>query len=286
MIKVAVANKGSLSESSVTLLKEAGYATRQDSRQLVLEDAVNQVQFFYLRPRDIAIYVGSGTLDVGITGLDLLLDSKAPAHQVKELGFARSTFRFATNSNEINSLADLNGKRVATSYPNLLQSYFSQNNVQAQIVQLDGAVESSIELGVADAIADVVSSGTTIKQAGLHIFDQSILESQAILIRSPKFSAEAPELSVLVKRLEGVLTAKEYILLDYDIPTAKLPVASQITPGFEGPTISTLGVQGDAQGWSAVRVMVGRKDMNNIMDQLYEVGARAILATEIIASRL
>ena len=154
------------------------------------------------------------------------------------------------------------------------------------MVKLDGAVESAIELGVADIIADVVSTGSTLKQAGLKVFGEPILNSQAILIKSPKVDELDTGLTRLIKRLEGVLTARKYVLLDYDIPRGALEQAVKITPGFEGPTVTDLPHNNGGMAWSAVRAMIPERDVNQIMDDLHEVGARAILVTQILASRL
>ncbi|KLU11626.1 MULTISPECIES: ATP phosphoribosyltransferase [Kocuria] len=281
MLRVAVPNKGALSEAAVTMLKEAGYRQRRDSRELVLVDPEANIEFFYLRPRDIAVYVGGGTLDVGITGRDLLLDSGAHADEDLALDFARSTFRFAGPAGRYSSIAELAGRRIATSYDGLLRDYLAERGVDASVVRLDGAVESSIRLGVADAIADVVETGNTLRAAGLQVFGEPIMTSEALLIRSRR--AEEPEgLSVLRRRLQGVLVARQYVMMDYDVAEELVEAATQITPGMEGPTISRLG-RGNA--W-AVRAMVPKSETNKVMDALYDVGARAILVSPIQAARI
>ncbi len=281
MLKIAIPNKGSLADSSIAILKEAGYRQRTDSRDLVLVDNENNVEFYYLRPRDIALYVGSGELEAGITGRDLLIDSGAAAVEVLALDFGGSTFRFAGPSNENLKLSDLNGKRVATAYPGLVAGFFEKNSIKAQVVRLDGAVESSVRLGVADFIADVVSTGNTLRQAGLAIFGDPILESEAVLIT--RSSTKMPQgLEILQRRLQGVVTARQYVLLDYDIPKVSVTKACAITPGLESPTISPL----QKEDWVAVRAMVLRKDTNRLMDELWALGARGILVTDIHACRL
>ena len=281
MLKIAIPNKGSLADSSIAILKEAGYRQRADSRDLVLIDSENNVEFYYLRPRDIALYVGSGELEAGITGRDLLIDSGASAVEVLALDFGGSTFRFAGPANEKLQLSDLNGKRVATAYPGLVGNYFEKNSIKAQVVRLDGAVESSVRLGVADLIADVVSTGNTLRQAGLAIFGEPILVSEAVLIS--RSSTNMPQgLEILQRRLQGVVTARQYVLLDYDIPKASIDKACAITPGLESPTISPL----QKEDWVAVRAMVLRKDTNRLMDELWALGARGILVTDIHACRL
>lgn len=281
MLRIAVPNKGSLADASIEILKEAGYRQRTDSRDLVLIDPANAVEFYYLRPRDIAIYVGSGELEAGITGRDLLIDSGAAAQEILPLDFGGSTFRFAGPAQEKLSLASISGKRVATAYPGLVQKHLADLKIKADVVRLDGAVESSIRLGVADLIADVVSTGNTLRQAGLAIFGDPILVSEAILIKG-NASAAVAELEILIRRLQGVVTARQYVLLDYDIPTKSVDQACAITPGLESPTISPL----QKPAWVAVRAMVLRKDTNRLMDELWALGARGILVTDIHACRL
>jgi ATP phosphoribosyltransferase len=281
MLRIAIPNKGSLADESIAILKEAGYKQRSDSRDLVLVDVANAVEFYYLRPRDIAIYVGSGELEAGITGRDLLIDSGAQASEVMALNFGGSTFRFAGPTAKGYSLKDINGKRVATAYPGLVQSHLSSLGISAEVVRLDGAVESSVRLGVADLIADVVSTGNTLRQAGLEIFGEPILTSEAIVI-SRKDVAIAAELEVLIRRLQGVVTARQYVLMDYDIKKIDIDAACAITPGLESPTISPL----QNPDWLAVRAMVLRSETNKVMDDLYAMGARGILVTDIHACRL
>jgi len=281
MLRIAVPNKGSLADASIEILKESGYRQRTDSRDLVLIDSANSVEFYYLRPRDIAIYVGSGELEAGITGRDLLIDSGASAREILSLDFGASTFRFAGPAQEKLTLESISGKRVATAYPGLVEKHLTDLKISADVVRLDGAVESSIRLGVADIIADVVSTGNTLRQAGLAIFGEPILVSEAILITGSSTSI-ASELEILIRRLQGVVTARQYVLLDYDIPKASVDQACAITPGLESPTISPL----QKEDWVAVRAMVLRKDTNRLMDELWALGARGILVTDIHACRL
>jgi len=281
MLRVAIPNKGSLAEDSIAVLKEAGYKQRTDSRDLVLVDIENQIEFYYLRPRDIALYVGSGELEAGITGRDLLIDSGAAAVEILALDFGGSTFRFAGPSGTNWKLDDVAGKRVATAYPGLVEDFLQKNKIKANVVRLDGAVESSVRLGVADVIADVVSTGNTLRQAGLAIFGDPILQSEAILISRSASNLPA-ELEIILRRLQGVVTARQYVLLDYDIPKVSVDAACAITPGLESPTISPL----QKADWVAVRAMVLRKDTNRLMDELWALGARGILVTDIHACRL
>jgi ATP phosphoribosyltransferase len=280
MLRIAVPNKGSLAETAAEMLAEAGYTGRRDPKDLHVIDPANEVEFFYLRPKDIATYVGSGALDVGITGRDLLLDARMPgAREIENLGFAASTFRFAAPAGRFTDVRDLDGVRIATSYPGLVDAFLDEHGVAADLVPLDGAVESAVELGVADAIADVVETGTTLRQAGLEVFGPVILKSEAVLIGAP---TEAEGTETLLRRLRGVMVARRYVMVDYDLPAELVDAAVAIAPGVESPTISPLR----DPAWVAVRVMVARKGVNQVMDALYAIGARAILVTAIHNARL
>ncbi|HPU12932.1 MAG TPA: ATP phosphoribosyltransferase [Aeromicrobium sp.] len=281
MLKVAVPNKGALSEAAAAMLAEAGYRQRRNSKDLVTVDAENDVEFFYLRPRDIAIYVGEGTLDAGITGRDLLLDSGAKADESMTLGFAASTFRFAAAEGEMSAVEQLAGKRIATSYPGIVRTYLSSLGIESQVVRLDGAVETSIRLGVADAIADVVETGTTLRQAGLAVFGEPILQSEGVLI-TRSGAAEPTGFSVFQRRLQSVLVARAYVMMDYDIRLEDVERAVELTPGIESPTVSPL----HREGWAAVRAMVPRVATQRVMDDLYAAGARGILVTDILSCRI
>ncbi|PRZ14617.1 ATP phosphoribosyltransferase [Nesterenkonia sandarakina] len=283
MLRIAVPNKGALSEAAMEMLSEAGYVQRRDRRELVMLDEENGVEFFYLRPRDIAVYVGAGTLDVGLTGRDLFQDARVDhgAEEVLGLGFGKSTFRLAGPKGRFSSAADLAGTRVATSYDGLLAHWFENQGVpDVEVVHLDGAVETAVRLGVADAIADVVETGNTLKAAGMETFGEPIMQSEAILISG---RGQHPEgLDRLIRRLQGVLVAAQYVMMDYDVHRDLLPAAAAITPGLESPTISPLA----DENWVAVRSMVPAKKTNQLMDELYELGARAILVSSIHACRI
>lgn len=281
LLKIAVPNKGSLSESAAQMLREAGYRQRNDLKDLVLIDDTNGVEFYYLRPRDIAVYVGEGTLDLGITGRDMLLDSGAEADEVMALGFGGTRFRFAAPSGTGMTVTDLTGKRIATSYPGLVRAFLADAGVNARLIKLDGAVESSVRLGVADVIADVVETGSTLRRAGLELFGEAILESEAILIQ--RRGADDPAgLDQLVRRLTGVITARTYLMVDYNVPESALAAACAITPGLDSPTVSPLA----KKGWVAVRAMIPRDQAQRLMDELWDAGADAILVTDIHACRL
>lgn len=281
MLRVAIPNKGTLAEPAAQMLREAGYRQRTDPKDLVCRDEPNDVEFFYLRPKDIATYVGSGDLDLGITGRDLLIDSAAPAEEVVDLAFGRATFRFAARPDDIASVQDLGGHRIATAYPGLVERHLAEVGVKAEVIRLDGAVENAVRLGVADVIADVVETGATLRQAGLVVFGEPLLRSSAVLVRRADAPAQS-QAEQLLRRLHGVLVARRYVMLAYDVPAGLLDRASGLTPGIESPTVSPL----HREGWVAVQAMVLRDDVHRIMDELYELGARAILVTNIHACRL
>ncbi|OZF43907.1 ATP phosphoribosyltransferase [Rhodococcus sp. 14-2470-1b] len=281
MLRVAVPNKGALSESAAEILKEAGYRRRSDSKDLTVLDNANGVEFFFLRPKDIAIYVGSGQLDLGITGRDLALDSGAPVEELLGLGFGRSTFRYAGPQGKEWSTADLNGLRIATSYPNLVKADLAARGLEATVIRLDGAVEISIQLGVADAIADVVESGRSLHQNNLVAFGESLCDSEGVLIEREGSDRSDKTRKQLIARVQGVVFAQQYLMLDYDCPKAILDEAVKITPGIESPTLSPMA----DENWIAVRAMVSRKVHNTVMDDLADLGAKAILASDIRSCR-
>ncbi|MBT3152072.1 ATP phosphoribosyltransferase [Streptomyces sp. CHD11] len=287
MLRIAVPNKGSLSGPAGEMLHEAGYQQRRESKELRIVDPTNEVEFFYLRPRDIAIYVSSGKLDIGITGRDLLVDSGAEAEEILPLGFARSTFRFATRPGTANDVAGLSGRTVATSYEGIVAKHLADHGIDASVVHLDGAVETAIELGVAEVIADVVETGTSLRNAGLEVFGEPIMKSEAVVIRRTGATAGGdetaePKVQQFLRRLQGVLVARTYVMMDYDCRVEQLEKAVALTPGLESPTVSPL----HNEGWVAVRAMVPSKEAQRIMDDLYDIGARAILTTAIHACRL
>ena len=281
MLRIAVPNKGTLSRPASQMLREAGYRQRGDDRDLVCRDEANAVEFFYLRPRDIATYVGSGDLDLGITGRDLLIDAGSPAREVLDLDFAAASFRFAAHPDTITGGTDVGGRRIATSFPGVVQRYLTDNDLSAEVIRLDGAVENAIRLGVADVVADVVETGATLRQAGLTVVGEPILRSSAVLIGRAD-GAAANGVEQLVRRLQGVLVARRYVMLVYDVRVDALDRATALTPGIESPTVSPL----HREGWVAVQAMVLRGEVHRIMDELYDIGARAILVTDIHACRL
>jgi ATP phosphoribosyltransferase len=287
MLRIAIPNKGTLSQPAAQMLRDAGYRQRTDPKDLVCRDETNNVEFFYLRPRDIATYVGSGDLDLGITGRDLLVDSGVPAQELLDLGFGGATFRWAAPPGALDSADAIGGRRIATAYPGVVQRHLTERNLKADVVRLDGAVENAVRLGVADLIADVVETGATLRQAGLVTIGEPIMRSSAVLIgreavgdREPNGRSAGP--AQLLRRLQGVLVARAYVMLAYDVRADLLEQATALTPGIESPTVSPL----HREGWVAVEAMVLRREVHRIMDELYDLGARAILVTDIHNCRL
>jgi ATP phosphoribosyltransferase len=278
MLRVAVPNKGTLSEPAAEMLSEAGYRRRGDQKDLTVIDRANDVEFFFLRPKDIAIYVGSGDLDFGITGRDLAEESQASVRERLALGFGSSSLRYAAPAGRDWSVADLAGNRIATSFPNLVRKDLAAKGIEARVIRLDGAVEISVQLGVADAIADLVESGRTLGLHNLVAFGEPLCDSEAVLVeRENPDNSTAAARDQLAARVQGVVFGQQYLMLDYDCPRAVLDRAAAITPGLESPTIAPLA----EPGWVAVRALVPRKDVNTIMDELAVIGAKAILASDI-----
>jgi ATP phosphoribosyltransferase len=282
MLQIALPNKGALSDDAVALVKEAGYRCRRSDRELRLLDAGNGVEFYFLRPRDIAVYVGEGVLDLGITGRDLVRDSSAGVEELMALGFGRSAFHYAAPKDSGLTVDRFGGLRVATSYPNLVAADMAARGLEVTIVRLDGAVEISIQLGVADVIADVVESGETLRQAGLSLVGEPILKSEGVLIGRTGLAAAGADVRTFAKRLEGIIVARDYVMVEYDVPETCLAAACRITPGIESPTVAPLS----KPGWVAVKAMSRRVQVNRIMDELHALGARGIIVTDIRTCRL
>lgn len=281
MLKIAIPNKGALSEGAVTILKDAGYRCHRWGKELTVLDREHETEFIFLRPRDIAVYVGNGILDAGITGLDLAADSGAHVVPVLPLGIGRSRFFYAVPADQQVQPEELGGRRIATSYPRLVEEDLEKRGLQAEVIRLDGAIEISIRLGVADAIADVVESGQTLREAGLKTIGDPIMTSEAAIVAHPD-RKDGEELARLIRRVEGILVAREYCLLNYVVPKSAREAACAITPGVKSPTLSPL----DREDWIAISAMVKRKGLNLTIDRLAALGATGIIAHNIQTCRL
>lgn len=282
MLRIALPNKGSLSEGAVDLVTQAGYRCKRWERALMVSDADNAVEFVFLRPRDIPVYVAGGIIQLGITGRDLALDGQAQVQELVALGFGRSTFRYAVPAESEAGPADFEGFRIATSYPNLVAQDMAERGVNVEIVRLDGAVEISIRLGVADAIADVVESGRTLRNAGLKTVGDPLLHSEGVVLGQVGNEVLGAEEQLFLRRLRGILVARDYVMVEYDCPKSMLKQATTITPGIESPTVAPL----DEPDWVAVKSMARKRDVNPIMDTLADLGAKGILITDIRTCRL
>ena len=283
MLQIALPNKGALSDDAVDLADEAGYHCRRRGRELSVRDTEHGVEFIFLRPRDIATYVSKGIIDLGVTGLDLTYDSGADVEHVMDLGFGNARFCYAVpKSSDLTPDAFTSDTRIATSYDDLVRQDLAERGIDADVVPLDGAVEISIQLGVADAIADVVQTGRTIDEAGLKTTGDPILRSQAILVAQNSETAEKEKAQRFAERIKGILVAREYVVVEYDLPEAHLPEAREITPGIESPTVSPL----NKDGWVAVKAMIKRDAVNEVMDDLTELDARGIIVTDIRTCRI
>ena len=282
MLQIALPNKGSLSQEAIELVREAGYSCRRYSRELVVRDKDHPIEYIFLRPKDIAVYVSRGVLDVGITGRDLALDSRADFEELLPLEFGRSKFHYAVPQESDLTPDRLGGLRIATSYANLVQADLKQRGLEAEVVHLDGAVEISIRLGVADAIADVVESGRTMMEAGLKTVGAPLVSSEAILIARDRSVAESPLVKQFIERLKGIVVARAYVMVEYDAPQDLLEMACMITPGIEAPTVAPLS----REGWVAIKSMAKKSEVNAIMDQLAQLGAKGIIVTPIRTCRI
>ena len=282
MIRIALPNKGVLSDSAVELVKEAGYRCTRTGRELSMIDSANDVEFDFLRPRDIAVYVSQGVIDVGITGRDLNLDADSPAVEVMQLGFGRSTFRYAVPNDSNITVEKLDGLRIACSYANIVKRDLKKRKAKAKIVQVDGAVELTIRLGVADVIADVVDSGQTLREACLKTIGDPVMTSEAVVIARSEETARQPKVATFLKRLNGIVLAREYAMIEYDVERKLISEASKLTPGIEAPTISPL----IDPAWVAIKAMTKKHGLNSIIDKLSDLGAKGIVVTEIRTCRL
>lgn len=282
MLQIALPNKGALSDDAIQLAKDAGYRIRRDRRDLAVRDAENGVEFIFLRPRDIATYVSKGILDLGVTGRDLAIDSQSGAEEVRALGFGKSRFQYAVPKESDLTPDGMEGMRIATSYVHLVEHDLQERGLDADVVPLDGAVEISIRLGVADAIADVVQTGRTLDAAGLKTTGEPILYSEAVLVARDQKIMELDAVKTFVDRIDGILLARDYVMIEYDIEEGQLDDAVAIAPGIESPTVAPLS----KAGWVAVKAMIRKHRVNRVMDALSALGAKGIIVTGLQTCRL
>ncbi|HEV2970248.1 MAG TPA: ATP phosphoribosyltransferase [Pirellulales bacterium] len=280
-LRIGVPSKGRLAEVAEALLKEAGLHFRRTERSLFARCKELPVDITFLRADDIPVLCAEGAIDLGVTGADLVAESRVELIARLELGVGNCRLAVCVpESSSITHPGQLNGARIATSFPNVTADYLRQHGAEAHLVTLMGSVEIMIALGVAEAIVDLVETGSTLAANQLRILDQ-IGQYETILVQNRE--ARQPELADrVVRRLEGVVIARSYSLLEYNVPRGKLREAEQITPGFNSPTVSAL----EDPHWCAVRVMVRRGEVISIMEKLESLGASAILETQITNCRL
>ncbi|MGE3074184.1 MAG: ATP phosphoribosyltransferase [Dehalococcoidia bacterium] len=280
MIKIALPNKGALFEPTLDMISSCGYRIAKVGSSLSSIDSENNVEFYFLRPGDIPVYVATGILDGGITGKDFAAEKGVRQDPVIDLNYGHSQLRAAVPADSpITTLDEFAQLKIATSLPEIVRSFFAPRELD--IVQLEGAVEISVQLGIAEGVVDVVDTGTTLRQAGMRVVGESLFASNAGLFASPGHE-EAPEMTILRQRLEGKLVAYEYMMVEYDVPGDILQRACEITPGLESPTITKL----QREGWYAVKAMVKKRNAHRIMDELSSIGCRGILLTSIESARI
>jgi ATP phosphoribosyltransferase len=280
-LRIGIPSKGRLAEAASQLLVEAGLKFRRQERSLFARVRDMPIEVTFLRTDDIPVLCAEGAIDMGITGGDLIEESSVDL--VNRLALGMGNWRLAIcvpDDSKLHKGADLAGKRIATSFPRVTQNYLDRLNVTAHIVELTGSVEVMIALGIADAIVDLVETGSTLAANRLTVLDE-LGRYEAVLVQNPA-TTHGLLADRVVRRLEGVVIARSYSLLEYNVPEAKLAEAEKITPGFESPTVNKL----EEPGWFAVRAMVKRNEVIEIMERLDALGATAILETTITNCRL
>lgn len=280
-LRIGVPSKGRLSELAGELLHEAGINFRRQERTLFARVSGLPIDIIFLRTDDIPVLCAEGAIDLGITGSDLVSESQADITIRMHLGVGRCRLSLCVpESSSIKDCSQLSGARVATSFPRVTETFLAQHNAKVHLVNLSGSVEIMIGLGVADAIVDLVETGSTLAANQLRILTD-IGSYETVLIQNPR-TRHGTTCDRVVRRLEGVVIARDYSLLEYNVPKEKLPQAEAVTPGFKSPTVSQL----EDPNWCAVRAMVRSKDIISVMEQLEAIGASAILETSIKNCRL
>jgi len=280
-IKFAIPSKGRLKEPTIELLKKAGFKFRASGRHLYATCTNFDLVFIFVRADDIPVLVDSGVVDLGVTGSDLILERDADVEHVFPLGFGKCRLCVAVkDSDNFKSLDELKGETIATSFPVMTQNFFKENNVSVNCIEMNGSVEVMIALNLARAIVDIVETGDSLRDNDLKVFEElGVYETTLI---ANKESIKKEEVLRIKRRIEGVLVANMYSVLEYNIKHSDLKEAEFITPGYESPTVSKL----DSGDWCAVKVMVKKSDVVQVMDKLETLGATAIMETEITNCRL
>lgn len=280
-LRIGLPSKGRLSDIAGDLLKQAGLSFRRQNRGLFARVSGLPVELIFLRTDDIPTLCAEGAIDMGITGSDLLEESGGSAEVRMRLGVGRCRLAICVPDDaNLKSAADLDGKRIATSFPAITQRYLAKHQATAHLVSLSGSVEVMIQLGVADAIVDLVETGSTLAANRLRILEE-IDSYETVLIQNDR-CRDAETADRVVRRLEGVVIARDYSLLEYNVPRSKLEAAEAITPGFNSPTVNTL----EDPEWCSIRVMVKRGVVIDAMERLETLGASAVIETPISNCRL
>jgi len=280
-LRIGIPSKGRLSDHAKGLLQEAGLNFRRQDRSLFASVRGMPIEIIFLRTDDIPLLCAEGAIDLGITGSDRVLESAVELNTRLALNVGKCRLTVCIpDSSDITSVAQLDGCRIATSFPNITKCYLVELQATAHLVPLSGSVEIMISLGVADAIVDLVETGSTLAANRLRILED-IGHYETVLIQNDRKQHE--ELADrVVRRLEGVVIARSYSLLEYNIPRTQLAEAEQITPGFKSPTVNAL----EDPDWCAIRVMVHRSEIQDVMERLDAIGASAIVETHISNCRL
>ena len=280
-LRIGIPSKGRLSELASELLTQAGLQFRRQDRSLFARVSQLPVDLTFLRTEDIPVLCAEGAIDLGITGSDLLEESAADVEVRMRLGVGRCKLALCVPEHAPwTHCREINGKRLATSFPNITERYLASHGTQVHLVSLSGSVEIMTQLGVADAIVDLVETGSTLAANRLRILTE-IGHYETVLVQNRQ-KREAATVDRIIRRLEGVVIARDYSLLEYNVPREQLAAAEAITPGFKSPTISAL----EDPAWCAVRVMVRRQDVIGVMEKLETLGCSAILQTDIANCRL
>lgn len=280
-LRVGVPSKGRLADLVNGLLKQAGLSYRRQDRSLFARVKGMDIDITFLRTDDIPVLCAEGAIDLGITGSDLVLESGVELPQRMALGVGRCRLAICVpEDSAVEKVADLDGTRIATSFPNATLGYLKTHKATARTVELAGSVEVMIALGIADAIVDLVETGSTLAANRLRILDE-IGSYETVLIQSPS-CIDTSLADRIVRRLEGVVIARSYSLLEYNVPREKLAEAKEITPGYNSPTVNAL----EDADWCSVRAMVKKGDVIDAMARLEAIGAHAILETAISNCRL
>jgi len=277
-LKIAIQKSGRLSEDSINLLKRCGVKFNNGLGKLKSEAENFPLEIYFLRDDDIPEYVADGVADVGIVGENVLAEMQKNVAAIENLGFGKCRLSLAVPKNfDYNSVQDFAGKRVATSYPQILSSFLARNNVKADIHTISGSVEIAPSIGLADAICDLVSSGSTLFQNGLREVE-TVMQSEAVLVSRPNLEAELQKiLEKLLFRIKSVKSAKQnkYILLN--APDKELSAIIALLPGIKSPTVMPLA----ESGWSSVHSVINENDFWEIVESLKNKGAEGILVLSI-----